>query len=188
MQTGSFRTVTPGQTSLCLAMRKFTYERVFVIYRLQGVVITSAANWRYTRKVKRLFQTIDDSGDGAINFQEFSKLVQSPKLKFWMAQLEAETHLDAFVFAHSVRSGGLHPQVPKQPTIPDFKVLAVIVFHFVVEFAHSFMLMVQSCCRCSLQHWLHMFLQRPSLTVRGENAPPQASDSNRAKLHMLPNG
>lgn len=46
----------------------------------------------YTRKVKRLFQTIDDSGDGAINFQEFSKLVQSPKLKFWMAQLELEYH------------------------------------------------------------------------------------------------
>lgn len=46
----------------------------------------------YTRKVKRLFQTIDDSGDGAINFQEFSKLVQSPKLKFWTAQLELEYH------------------------------------------------------------------------------------------------
>ncbi|CAK9089780.1 Sodium channel protein type 9 subunit alpha (Peripheral sodium channel 1) (PN1) (Sodium channel protein type IX subunit alpha) (Voltage-gated sodium channel subunit alpha Nav1.7) [Durusdinium trenchii] len=46
----------------------------------------------YTRKVKRLFQTIDDSGDGAINFQEFSKLVQSPKLKFWMSQLELEYH------------------------------------------------------------------------------------------------
>ncbi|CAJ1424260.1 unnamed protein product [Effrenium voratum] len=46
----------------------------------------------YTRKVKRLFQTIDDSGDGAINLEEFSKLVQSPKLKFWMSQLELEYH------------------------------------------------------------------------------------------------
>lgn len=55
---------------------------------------THADALRYTRKVKRLFQTIDDSGDGAINFQEFSKLVQSPKLKFWMAQLEPGTHPD----------------------------------------------------------------------------------------------
>ena len=50
------------------------------------------AQARYTRKVKRLFQTIDDSGDGTINFQEFSKLVQSPKLKFWMAQLVPSLH------------------------------------------------------------------------------------------------
>mmetsp|Transcript_23676 Transcript_23676/g.49529 ORF Transcript_23676/g.49529 Transcript_23676/m.49529 type:complete len:156 (+) Transcript_23676:2-469(+) len=46
----------------------------------------------YTRKVKRLFQTIDDSGDGTLNLEEFSKLVQSPKLKFWMSQLELEYH------------------------------------------------------------------------------------------------
>ena len=42
----------------------------------------------YTRKVKKLFQTIDLSGDGTINLHEFAKLVQSPKLKFWMSQLE----------------------------------------------------------------------------------------------------
>lgn len=46
----------------------------------------------YTRKVKKLFQTMDASGDGAINLTEFSKLVQSPKLKFWMGQLELEYH------------------------------------------------------------------------------------------------
>ena len=46
----------------------------------------------YTRKVKSLFQTMDQSGDGSINLEEFSKLVKSPKLKFWMSQLELEYH------------------------------------------------------------------------------------------------
>ncbi|CAJ1340236.1 unnamed protein product [Effrenium voratum] len=46
----------------------------------------------YTRKVKKLFQTMDSSGDGTINLQEFSKLVNSPMLKFWMGQLELEYH------------------------------------------------------------------------------------------------
>eukprot|EP00913_Durusdinium_trenchii_P007244 g6808.t1 len=46
----------------------------------------------YTKKVKKLFQTMDASGDGAINLQEFAKLVKSPKLKFWMSQLELEYH------------------------------------------------------------------------------------------------
>eukprot|EP00438_Fugacium_kawagutii_P023586 Skav205942 [mRNA] locus=scaffold442:26363:34325:+ [translate_table: standard] len=43
-----------------------------------------ATGWdiaQYMRKVKRLFQTMDASGDGAINLDEFSKLVKSPKLK-----------------------------------------------------------------------------------------------------------
>mmetsp|Transcript_48297 Transcript_48297/g.108501 ORF Transcript_48297/g.108501 Transcript_48297/m.108501 type:complete len:397 (+) Transcript_48297:3-1193(+) len=46
----------------------------------------------YTRKVKKLFQTMDSSGDGTINREEFAKLVNSPMLKFWMSQLELEYH------------------------------------------------------------------------------------------------
>ena len=46
----------------------------------------------YGRRVKTLFQTVDESGDGSISYDEFSKLVQSPKLKFWMSQLELEYH------------------------------------------------------------------------------------------------
>jgi len=46
----------------------------------------------YTRKVKKLFMTMDASGDGSINLEEFAKLVKSPKLKFWMSQLELEYH------------------------------------------------------------------------------------------------
>lgn len=46
----------------------------------------------YTRKVKSLFQQVDSSGDGTLNLEEFSKLVSSPKLKFWMSQLELEYH------------------------------------------------------------------------------------------------
>ena len=38
--------------------------------------------------MRRLFQSIDSSGDGAITLQEFEKLVASPKLRFWMSQLE----------------------------------------------------------------------------------------------------
>ncbi|CAE8648225.1 unnamed protein product, partial [Polarella glacialis] len=45
---------------------------------------------RYTQKVKKLFQSVDVSGDGNICFEEFSLLVASPKLKFWVAQLELE--------------------------------------------------------------------------------------------------
>eukprot|EP00434_Breviolum_minutum_P002883 symbB.v1.2.002539.t1/scaffold103.1/size331058/4 len=46
----------------------------------------------YNRKVRRLFQSIDASGDGAITLEEFEKLVSSPKLRFWMSQLELEYH------------------------------------------------------------------------------------------------
>lgn len=46
----------------------------------------------YTRKVKSLFDSIDDSGDGTLTFDEFAKLVESPKLSFWMGQLQLEYH------------------------------------------------------------------------------------------------
>eukprot|EP00438_Fugacium_kawagutii_P027995 Skav202946 [mRNA] locus=scaffold422:437215:438924:+ [translate_table: standard] len=46
----------------------------------------------YTRKVKNLFFTLDTSGDGSIDQEEFSKLVKHPMLKFWMSQLELEYH------------------------------------------------------------------------------------------------
>jgi len=46
----------------------------------------------YTRKVKKLFTTMDEEGDGALSLEEFTKLAQSPKLKFWMSQLELEYH------------------------------------------------------------------------------------------------
>ncbi|CAK9115103.1 Cation channel sperm-associated protein 1 [Durusdinium trenchii] len=46
----------------------------------------------YNRKVRRLFQSIDSSGDGSITLEEFEKLVTSPKLRFWMSQLELEYH------------------------------------------------------------------------------------------------
>ena len=46
----------------------------------------------YTRKVKNLFHTLDTSGDGNIDQDEFAQLVDSPMLKFWMSQLELEYH------------------------------------------------------------------------------------------------
>eukprot|EP00913_Durusdinium_trenchii_P009450 g8883.t1 len=46
----------------------------------------------YTRKVKKLFQAMDFSGDGSISIDEFAKLVASPKLQFWISQLELEYH------------------------------------------------------------------------------------------------
>eukprot|EP00440_Ansanella_granifera_P023916 gb/GFBE01025975.1/.p1 GENE.gb/GFBE01025975.1/~~gb/GFBE01025975.1/.p1 ORF type:complete len:609 (+),score=145.19 gb/GFBE01025975.1/:1-1827(+) len=47
---------------------------------------------RYTRKVKKLFMSVDTSEDGEITMDEFAKLVESPKLKFWVSQLELEYH------------------------------------------------------------------------------------------------
>eukprot|EP00434_Breviolum_minutum_P003933 symbB.v1.2.003456.t1/scaffold194.1/size275082/17 len=46
----------------------------------------------YQNKVQTLFRNIDASGDGAISKEEFSKLVESPMLQFWMGQLELEYH------------------------------------------------------------------------------------------------
>ena len=61
--------------------------------------------------MKKLFQSVDASGDGTLNLEEFAKLVSSPKLRFWMGQLELEYHdlLSLFEFLDpdfSVSSGG----------------------------------------------------------------------------------
>ncbi|CAE8642753.1 unnamed protein product [Polarella glacialis] len=45
---------------------------------------------KYAEKVKKLFQSVDVSRDGMITFDEFALLVESPKLKFWMGQLELD--------------------------------------------------------------------------------------------------
>lgn len=47
----------------------------------------------YTRKVKNLFATMDQSGDGVINFEEFAKLVKSPMLQFLLSQWLGELHV-----------------------------------------------------------------------------------------------
>ena len=77
-------------------MELYNYSYIALVHCSECILTCVGALARYTRKVKRLFQTIDDSGDGAINFQEFSKLVQSPKLKFWMSQLDTRLIVKAF--------------------------------------------------------------------------------------------
>ncbi|CAE8681952.1 unnamed protein product [Polarella glacialis] len=47
---------------------------------------------KYAAKVKQLFKSVDVSSDGQITFDEFSALVENPKLKFWMGQLDLEYH------------------------------------------------------------------------------------------------
>ncbi|CAK9114660.1 Uncharacterized protein SCF082_LOCUS53097, partial [Durusdinium trenchii] len=47
----------------------------------------------YTRKVKKLFQAMDFSGDGSISIDEFAKLVASPKLQFWISHWEGAARL-----------------------------------------------------------------------------------------------
>ncbi|CAE8628400.1 unnamed protein product [Polarella glacialis] len=47
---------------------------------------------KYTQKVKKLFESVDVSSDGLITFDEFAVLVDNPRLKFWMGQLELEYH------------------------------------------------------------------------------------------------
>eukprot|EP00913_Durusdinium_trenchii_P004930 g4577.t1 len=60
----------------------------------------------YTRKVRKLFQSMDDSGDGALNLEEFAKLANSPKLKFWMSQLELEYHDGLITLAEFIDGAG----------------------------------------------------------------------------------
>eukprot|EP00930_Biecheleria_cincta_P038986 TRINITY_DN26803_c0_g1_i1.p1 TRINITY_DN26803_c0_g1~~TRINITY_DN26803_c0_g1_i1.p1 ORF type:complete len:580 (-),score=102.46 TRINITY_DN26803_c0_g1_i1:204-1943(-) len=46
----------------------------------------------YTSKLKRLFEELDESGDGILSKDEFDAVLKSAKLKFWMSQLDIETH------------------------------------------------------------------------------------------------
>ncbi|CAE7561757.1 Scn11a [Symbiodinium natans] len=46
----------------------------------------------YTKKVQRLFSAMDTSEDGMVTFDEFAQLIESPKLRFWMSQLELDYH------------------------------------------------------------------------------------------------
>lgn len=46
----------------------------------------------YTRKLQQLFHKLDESGDGEISWDEFSQMLVSPQLKFWMSELEFESH------------------------------------------------------------------------------------------------
>lgn len=46
----------------------------------------------YTKKVQRLFSAMDTSEDGMVTLDEFAQLIESPKLRFWMSQLELDYH------------------------------------------------------------------------------------------------
>eukprot|EP00931_Biecheleriopsis_adriatica_P017694 TRINITY_DN12595_c0_g2_i1.p1 TRINITY_DN12595_c0_g2~~TRINITY_DN12595_c0_g2_i1.p1 ORF type:complete len:621 (+),score=147.68 TRINITY_DN12595_c0_g2_i1:41-1903(+) len=47
---------------------------------------------KYSSMLKRVFMLADESGDGFVTFDEFSALLDSPKLRFWMGELELEYH------------------------------------------------------------------------------------------------
>ena len=57
--------------------------------------------------MQTLFRNIDASGDGAISKEEFSKLVESPMLQFWMGQLELEYHDPGLGSFFSTRASSL---------------------------------------------------------------------------------
>eukprot|EP00440_Ansanella_granifera_P025226 gb/GFBE01027400.1/.p1 GENE.gb/GFBE01027400.1/~~gb/GFBE01027400.1/.p1 ORF type:complete len:595 (+),score=126.85 gb/GFBE01027400.1/:1-1785(+) len=46
----------------------------------------------FLQMLQRLFKEIDASHDGYISFDEFQHLLDTPKLKFWMSQLEIDYH------------------------------------------------------------------------------------------------
>ena len=57
--------------------------RTALLFFLVSAPLKVAPLLAQARKVKKLFQSMNLSGDGAINFQEFAKLVESPKIQFW---------------------------------------------------------------------------------------------------------
>ena len=58
--------------------------------------------------MQTLFRNIDASGDGSISKEEFSKLVESPMLQFWMGQLELEYHDPGLGRFYSTRASSLN--------------------------------------------------------------------------------
>ena len=58
--------------------------------------------------MQTLFRNIDASGDGSISKEEFSKLVESPMLQFWMGQLELEYHDPGLGRFFSTRASSLN--------------------------------------------------------------------------------
>mmetsp|Transcript_43001 Transcript_43001/g.100163 ORF Transcript_43001/g.100163 Transcript_43001/m.100163 type:complete len:627 (-) Transcript_43001:107-1987(-) len=46
----------------------------------------------YRRRLTNLFKQVDSSGDGKIDIEEFSHLLESPRLQIWLQQLEIETN------------------------------------------------------------------------------------------------
>jgi len=46
----------------------------------------------YSKKVQRLFSAMDTSADGMVTLDEFAQLIENPKLRFWMSQLELDYH------------------------------------------------------------------------------------------------
>ena len=58
--------------------------------------------------MQTLFRNLDASEDGAISKEEFSKLVESPMLQFWMGQLELEYHDPGLGRFFSTRASSLN--------------------------------------------------------------------------------
>ncbi|CAE7746412.1 Scn11a [Symbiodinium pilosum] len=45
----------------------------------------------YRHKLTNFFKQVDSSGDGKLDFKEFTDLLENPKLQVWLAQLDIET-------------------------------------------------------------------------------------------------
>ncbi|CAK9053881.1 unnamed protein product [Durusdinium trenchii] len=63
-----------------------------VLNVVNSVFVQQTMKTASSDELRHVFQTMDTGGDGTINYEEFSKLVSNPKLKFWMSQLELEYH------------------------------------------------------------------------------------------------
>eukprot|EP00930_Biecheleria_cincta_P041858 TRINITY_DN28767_c0_g1_i1.p1 TRINITY_DN28767_c0_g1~~TRINITY_DN28767_c0_g1_i1.p1 ORF type:complete len:581 (-),score=108.82 TRINITY_DN28767_c0_g1_i1:118-1809(-) len=45
---------------------------------------------KYTSRLKAIFKEVDISGDGHVTIGEFERMLEKPKLKFWLTQLDLE--------------------------------------------------------------------------------------------------